>query len=89
MQQDWDELSQISAVAAQLYRHDPGQGIAAAAGDAITPAELEEAIRRLCQQHGAKWPRGWGADLARRAGVSKQAVSQRKAAVLAAMAGVG
>lgn len=60
-----------------------------AAGDAITPAELEEAIRRLCQQHGAKWPRGIAGELARRAGVSKQALSGRKSRTLATMAGVG
>ena len=41
MTRAWDELQQIAAVAAELYPHDPGQGIAAAAGG------LHLAVRQL------------------------------------------
>ncbi|QVV66758.1 hypothetical protein [Synechococcus sp. LA31] len=58
---------------------------AAPAAD-ITGAELAVVIGRLCAQHGADWPRGMASELARRASISKQSISQRKQQALAAQA---
>lgn len=49
----------------------------------ISAAELQQEVELLCQEHGADWPRGIASELARRAGVSKQALSGRKARTLA------
>ena len=54
----------------------------------ISSDELTTLIHRLCHDHGSTWPRGIASQLAARAGISKQSVSQRKRSALAAIAQV-